>query len=164
MSISTVVIRDFVNTSRIVTILDEDDFEIVDLAWRDTDKILVDLLENPFFEGKKRWCDLDPKHFLLMIQRTLFRVGNLNDQDRTDSNHKVVKSLHFLLCGIIRCIESRTNSTVEIVKVNRVSENDATIEYSATIDFSVLTKFSEKEEDLNSSVDHGIFTLIVDNE
>ena len=137
MTTSTVVINDFGTNRRTLSILEDGDFGIVAGVWENEDPILVDLQDNPFFAGRRRWCDLDPTHFRLMILRTLSFVARMGDEERGNQDNPVVRSLHFLLCAMIHCLQCRAESMVELVRINRLNENEITFDYTATLNMHI---------------------------
>lgn len=134
---TTIIINDFVSSRRSTIVLDDSDFTFVRKQWQKPDKILADLQCHPFYEGRKCWADLDPHHFHCMIVLTLIRVAALDQAKRLDSETPVVKSMHFLMAALVHCIQTRSESLIDLVKFNRINENEVTYDYSASLNMEI---------------------------
>lgn len=128
-----VVINDYVIHQRVDFYFTHDDFYAVDAVWEDSDKLLHDLQNNDLFKGKLRWCDLEPMHYRLMVTKNIQQMAKLTLEERGDPDHPYVKSLHFVICGLIRSLELRTESNIETIKFHRVGEYDVSVEYQSVM-------------------------------
>jgi hypothetical protein len=134
---STVIINDFETNRRTLSILEDADFNVVNGVWENEDPLLVEMQNNPFFAGRRRWCDLDPTHYRLMILRNLTQVAQIGDDERGNENNLIVRSLHFLLCAMIHCLQRRAESMLELVRINRLNEHEITFDYTATLNMHI---------------------------
>ena len=146
-----VIINDFEIGRRILYVLDEKDFIRQKRIWYDTDDLLISM-NNDLFAGKIRWCDLEIKHFHVMIVNMLRILGNLDDDARGDKTNPLVIRLTFFLCGLISLMQNKTDSIIELMKINRISPNDVLYDYSATMDVKVI------------SSPHSNLKIVVDND
>lgn len=128
-----VVINDYLEHQRTDLFFTKEDFEEVDSYWNDEDQLLVDLQSNIYFKNRTRWCHLEPFHFRIMVTKICQQISGLSDADRTDEEHPTVKSLHFLLCGLIKSLEKRSDSAIEFLKVQRVGEYDVSVEFQSVM-------------------------------
>ena len=137
MSTCTVIINDFENDRRTVVAFGSDEFAVVEEMWEEPDKVLVGLQENTLFTGKTRWIDLDPTHYRILLMRNLTLVGELTDEQRADHENPTVRSLHFLLCAFITCLQKRCESFLELLHVNRLGETEVAYDYTACLNLAV---------------------------
>ncbi len=152
-----VIINDFVTDKRVTMLYLSDDFEPVITHWRSQDTLLRDLQYLSSFAGRTRWCDLEPVHFREMIAKNLQYIGKLPEAERLDEENPVVSSLNFLICTLIYCWEKRTDSQVDMVKINRVGDTDVSIEFSAEMKMDV-SPLEKMKADTHSGI-----SVIVDN-
>lgn len=150
---TTVVINDF-ETNRNTAILfnKPHDFERADAFWETEDKLLVGLQEQAFFKDRTRWCDLDPTHFRFLLLDNLNKMAALNDAEQADPSNPVMASLTFLLTSFIKCLEERTESTVEMMKLNRIGENEVLYDYVCSMNMQL--DFSRPKKGLRVIVDN----------
>ena len=146
-----VIINDFTNNSRSTIILKDDNLKKAEVAWAKEDKILLELQETSFFAGRKRWCDLTPTHFRLMIAHNITISNKLSDVEKLNTNNTIIQSLHFLISALIICLQIRAECLIELMRIDRINENDVTYDFSA----SLYTTQIKPKIDLH---------LIVDNE
>jgi hypothetical protein len=140
MATTTVVINDFTNNRRTVTILDNRQYDLVAQAWGNEDSILVDMQRNAFFAGRTRWCDLNPTHFRLMVAHNMTLAAKLPDDEHADPKHPVIKSLNFLMCGLVLCLQYRTECLIELLRIARMSETEITYDFSASLNMAIDTQ------------------------
>jgi len=133
--VTTVVINDFVIDRRIAILFNHpQDFQRVDSYWEIEDKLLVELDESSaVFKDKRRWCDLTPTHFRFLIMQTLNKAAALTEDQKNDPSNQTMVSLTFLLTGFIKALEIRTESTIELMRINRLGENEVIYDYSGSI-------------------------------
>ena len=133
-----VTINDFEIGRRMVYILDDDDFRIQQKMWSDTDDLLLALQPNALFAGRTRWCDLDIRHFHVMIVNMLKMLGNMDEFVRNNNKSQPVMRLAFFLCGLIALLQDQTGSVVELLRMNRISVDDVVYDYSASLDVKIV--------------------------
>ncbi len=132
-----VIINDFEIGRKVIYVLNDDDFAIYQNKAHDTDKLLLALQKNEMFQGKTRWCDLDIKHFHVMVVNMLIILGKMSDDVCRDQSSITVQRLTFLLCGLISFLHDKTNSYIELFRINRVSYDDVAYNYSASLDIVI---------------------------
>lgn len=138
---TTVVINDLETDQRHVILFNRpNDFQRVDAFWDNEDKLLLDLQHTDFFIGKKRWCDLEPQHFRFLLMNNLSKVAALSVEDQSDSTNEVMSSLTFLLTALIKCLEQRTQSTIELMRLNRLAEHAILYDFSASVNLHLDDK------------------------
>ena len=130
---TTVVVNDFVIDRRIAVLFNPHDFKRVDTFWEQEDKILVDLQCQDSFKGHLRWCDLTPTQFRFLIMANLNRCAELSDMEQADPTNPTMASLTFLLTGFIKRLELNTESTLELMKINRLGESEVLYDYTGSI-------------------------------
>lgn len=132
-----VVIHDFEVGRRMLYVLDDEDFAIQQALWHQSDALLTTLQNHSFFAGHACWCDLEIKHFHVMIVNILKMLSSLDDETRGDQANPLVRRLAFVLCCLISVIQERTGSIIELLRVNRVMNNDVIYDYNATLDVTI---------------------------
>jgi hypothetical protein len=133
-----VIINDFEIGRRMLYVLEDADFENKKTIWQDTDDLLQRVQKNELFHGKLHWCDLDIKHFHVMIVNMLKIMGSMDDMARGDKKNPLVVRLTFLLCGLVCLIQDKTDSMIEMFKINRITSNDVVYDYNATLDVKIM--------------------------
>jgi len=138
---TTVILNDFVNDRRTAILFNyPQDFQRVNTFWEKEDELLVALHalhQNESFRDRKRWCDLTPTHFRFLIMATLTKAASLSDEEQGDHTNVVMASLTFLLTGFIKCLELRTESTLELMRINRLGESEVLYDYAGSINMSL---------------------------
>lgn len=130
---TTVVINDLSADQRHVILFNRpDDFQQADAFWETENQLLLDLQHTDFFIGRKRWCDLDPQHFRFLLMNNLSKVAALPVDHQVPDN-EVMRSLTFLLSALIKCLENRTQSTIELMRLNRLAEREVLYDFSASV-------------------------------
>lgn len=130
---TTVILNDFVSDRRHAILFNPHDFERVDKFWETEDQLLAGLQDNESFRDRKRWCDLSPTHFRFLIMANLNKVAALTDDEQGDTTNPTMISLTFLLTGFIKCLEMRTESTLELMRINRLGEGEVLYDYAGSI-------------------------------
>jgi hypothetical protein len=135
---TTVILNDFVTDSRTAILFNyPQDFQRVNTFWETEDQLLTNLQGNEAFKDRTRWCDLSPTHFRFLIMSNLNKVSALNDDERGDPNNIIMASLTFLLTGFIKCLETRTESTLELMRINRLGDHEVLYDYAGSINMSL---------------------------
>jgi hypothetical protein len=132
--VTTVIINDFVTDRRTAILFNHpQDFVQVNAFWEKEEKLLVQLAENESFRDRKRLCDLSPTHFRFLIMATLKKVADLAPEQHSDPAHPAMTTLTFLLTGFIKCLEDRTESSLELMRINRLGEDEILYDYAGSI-------------------------------
>jgi hypothetical protein len=152
-----IILNDFDSGKRIVTVINASDLDYIKKVWTNQDHILAEMQEHPAFGGRSRWCDLDPKHFTMMIISFLNAAADVDDEERINNSNKIIASLHFLYAALILCLQTRTDSLIEMIRINRMVDGDITYDYTAT--FNIF----EGAEKATSESKSGL-RLVVNNE
>lgn len=147
-----VLINDYVMDKRIKLFFSHEDFAITDGEWESKDALLRDLQRHSVFEGRERWCDLEPFHYRLMITKSLEVTANMSDAERLGQDDLRLRSLNFLICCLIRCVEQKADSHIELLKIHRVEDLEVSFEYSAVMSMEMPRSKPKKG-----------FSVIVDN-
>ena len=148
-----VLINDYVVNRRVKFTLDPEDFEIIDLVWDTPHQLLLDLQQNDFFRGRTTWAELDPFHFKAMLIKKLAHIAD-QETEVLDLESPPVKGLLFLLCGLTRSIEKRSESHLEMVRLVRVGPSDVSIEYQGVMSMEAPFKSKPKPEGLSIVIDN----------
>lgn len=130
---TTIIINDYVNNRRAHLVFVMHDFEIMAKFWFSTDRVLEELQQHRAFAGRRRWCDLEPKHYRLLLMQNLVAADALDEPTLTDDDHPVVRSLNFLFMAMCHCIAQRLGGEVEMLRVNRLSKTEITYEVEAAL-------------------------------
>lgn len=150
---TTIIINDFVTDRRMEILFNHpQDFEQIDQYWEKEDKLLLEMQGNEFFKGHTRWCELNPTHFRFLLMATLNKVAVLTDEQQADSADQTMASLTFVITGFIKCMEDRTESTLELMRINRLDENEVLYDYTGSVNMHLET--SRRKKGLRVIVDN----------
>lgn len=127
------VLMDYVSGKRVELFISADVTSDLDEVWRYPDALLRDLQHHAAFRNRRRWCDLDPVHFKLMIERNVAIFSDLPENEALDLNHEVTSSLTLLIAGLMRCLMERTQSAMNVMMISRLSRVETAISWSADI-------------------------------
>jgi hypothetical protein len=152
-----VIINDFIDNKRTKLLYLDEDFDLPAQVWDKSDQLLQDLQYLETFSGRLRWRDLDPIHYRDMIAKNLQYVATMPDDERLDEEHPVVSSLNFLICALIYCLEKRTDSHLEWMKINRVGDVEVSIEFHAEMQLETIYPGKKKADTPTG------FSVVVDN-
>jgi hypothetical protein len=130
----TVFVNDYPAKRRMGIAFNESDYEKVEELWDQEDQRLLALQGIPAFSGYKKWNQCRSEHFRVLIVRTMLLMGDMTDAERMDTDHPVMSMFNFLLLCLVRCLENATQSTVEVLHVNRLNNTDIAFDFSAVMD------------------------------
>jgi hypothetical protein len=150
----TVFVNDYPAKRRMGIGFNASDYDKVEEQWDEEDQRLLALQAIPAFSGYKKWSQCRSEHFRVLIVRTMMLMTDMTDTERADTDHPVMATFNFLLLCLVRCLEIATQSTVEVLHVNRLSGTDIAFDFSAVMDL----KFAQPPP-----FDDNPFTIIVDN-
>jgi hypothetical protein len=152
---TTVIINDFSTDRRVAILFNHpQDFTRVDAYWEVEDKLLVNLSElNVAFKDRRRWCDLSPTHYRFLIMENLNKVAALSDEDQANDTNPTMVSLTFILTAFIKLLENVTESTIELLRINRLGEHEVLYDYSGSINMH-LDSIRPKRDGLRVIVDN----------
>ena len=154
------IINDYVTSRRMKLHLDPEDFKMVDDNWGSEDKLLIDLQKIDIFRNRTRWFDLEPMHYRLMIANNISRAFS-EVEGSLVSSETIVKSLSFLICALIRCIELRADCHIEMIRLVRVDEIDLAVEFQASL---AMEEDINGPEEVTPATDDGPgLKIVVDN-
>jgi hypothetical protein len=151
-------VDDCVNNERYYITLSEIDNRKITENWNSPDTLLVDLVNTKFFEGKTTWGELKPIHFKFLIIRNFIHMDRLKAKQRMDTKHPVVASLYFLIGGLLRAINEKADTTVEFMKIVRVTESHINFDFHASLILEFDT--SNNEDD---PMEEKVLKVVVDN-
>jgi hypothetical protein len=138
----TVIINDLVSERRTAILLDINDFQKIDSQWYEKDKLLVDLAKtNINFKNRTHWFELTPILFRLLIEKNIEKAAKLSTEEQNDKNNPVMVSLVFLLTGLVKSFGILTDSTLDLIRINRISKNEVLYDYTGSMsDFASLKR------------------------
>lgn len=140
------------------------DFERIAQIWENEDRLLAEMQFHPKFAGRLRWCDLEHEHFSFMVAANMRKISDLKAAEQTDYSHPYYKSLEFVVLALVRCLQLVSICSVETIHINRVSEGNVIISFSATLDNAmVLSPVENNDDNDDDSHDEGLFKIVVDN-
>jgi hypothetical protein len=143
---TTVIINDFSLDRRTAIMFNHpQDFVQIEANWEREDKLLRDLGGTEAFQGKTRWCDLTPSHFRFLIMAALTKVADIPETESTQPGNQEMATLTFLLTGFIKCLEDRTESTIDLMRINRLSEDEILYDYAGSINMHFDSFRSKKK-------------------
>jgi hypothetical protein len=128
-----VIISDHVINRRMTLSLDAGDFALQAAQWQKTDALLSAFCDHPFFAGCDHWDDLTLTHFHVLIINMLKICADHHDTEANNRAHPIVLRLNFLLCSLIDFLQQRSGSIIDLLRVNRVGNNEVLYDYSARL-------------------------------
>jgi hypothetical protein len=153
---TTVLISDFPSNKHYHLVFTDLEFHVIELNWYKQDKLLVELSHTThLFKGRTKWCDLDALHYQILITKNISKLDELSDEEQMNENHEVIKSLHFLITGFIKTISTKTHSNVDLIRIDRISENSVNLTYTCSQCVQLDNKKNKKGKD--------VFKIVVDN-
>lgn len=131
------ILNDYTNESKSIISFTSDDFERIDGVWsRPEDPNLMRLQSIESFRGYKRWADITPEHFRILITRMIRNVGLLPENERSDTSKAEVSALTFLILAYVRCLEIRTTSHIELFKINVITAQNISFEFHSEVEMA----------------------------
>jgi len=153
-----IYIDDCLNEERYYITLSEFDRCKIIENWNRQDKLLVDLINTKFFEGKTTWAELRPIHFKFLIMRNFIHLDKIKPKQRINADNPVVASLYFLIGGLIRSISEHADTNVEFLKIVRISVSHINFDFHASLALELDTKPTT-----NGDSEEIPFKIVVDN-
>lgn len=152
---TTVIINDFSTDRRVAILFNHpQDFTRADAYWEVEDKLLVGLSGlNEAFKDRRRWCDLTPTHFRFLIMESLNKMSGLTDEEQADETNPTMASLTFILTAFIKSMETMTESTIELLRLNRLTDHEVLYDYAGSINMQ-LDSIRPKRDGLRVIVDN----------
>ena len=129
-----VVISDYLIERRMAFTLDAADFLAQASRRESSDPLLDTFADHPFFAGCKRWSDLSQTQFHALIINMIKISADHSDTDVADKAHPTMQRLIFFLCCLVRMIEDRSASVLDLLRVYRVSRDDVVYDYTARLE------------------------------
>lgn len=151
----TVILDDFSLDKRSIFFFSDAEFSKIDTNWEKSDVLLVELNKHELFKNCNRWCDLKPLHYKLMIIKNLSLYNSLTEIEKEDYNNPVVASLLFLIAGMIKSIETRADTSIELFKIQKINEFSINFEYTGSLNLQSFGNISKNiSRDLKIVVDN----------
>jgi hypothetical protein len=133
-----VILNDFVIDRRTEIVFNHpQDFQRVEAAWEVDDKFLKSLQHTDQFAGRVKWCHLDPSHIRFLLMNLLNKAGNLTEEELSNKTNEVMVDLTFTIVALIKCIEDSTESTVELMHIERFGEQEVLYKYLASVNMQL---------------------------
>lgn len=131
---TTVILTDYPRNRRATILYLDEDFRDIEPLWDKGDRLLEELKDHPVFANRVTWRALAVVHWRILIIQNLALVAQLSSEEADDDDNPVVRSLNFLMMGLIACLERQTGSTIELLRVDRVGEHDVAFSLNASLD------------------------------
>lgn len=149
----TVIFDNFPGDRRYFITLLEEDFDIVDQCW-DTDKYDLSNYSSslPMFEGVNVWADIAPNQYEFLVLKSMIDFYALTDDEQIDDNNPIVVALRFFVTGLVKCIETRAQFNIEMIKLQYV--NDCTMNFEITSSITMTLEPLEEKTKLKIVVDN----------
>ncbi len=128
------IVDDYVLRRRTSMLFGEINMADVISKWDLEDDMLISLDRIEVFSGIRKWSQLDPLHWRLLICNTMNQRDKYVDPDKfNDDSEKIVATLYFMIMGLIHCMQLRSTGAVDNIRVMRISEIDVTFEFIITM-------------------------------
>lgn len=156
---TTVLISDFLSNKHYHLVFTPYEFQAIETHWYNEDKLLVELDQTAqLFKGKTRWCDLDAMLYQILITNNISKLDDLTDEEQMDETHEVIKSLHFLITGLIKTLQNATHTNIELLRIDRVMENSVNFSHHGSQCIQLDGKKTHKKKKCLDSL-----KIVVDN-
>jgi len=147
----TVIFDNFPGDRRYFITLTEDDFNIVDQSWDTADYQLSSYSSLVMFEGVNVWSDLAPNQYEFLVLKAMIDFYSLTDDEQLDDNNPIVVALRFFVTGLVKCVETRAQFNIEILKLQYVND--------CTMNFEIISSITMTLEPLQKTK----LKVVVDN-
>lgn len=134
MSPSVVILKDHLQGATTTLVIDEERKRPVQARWSLEDPLLTRLQGQPVFSGRTKLSELDPYHYRVLLALHLTALADLPAESREDPRNPTVRSYQWLLTGLILALEDRTQGSVSVLTVNRVSETAVMYDVSLSLE------------------------------
>jgi hypothetical protein len=124
MASSVIIIRDHVQGHATNLTYTADHKAAIEQVWKKPDGLLLSLQHQAAFCGRARYCDLDPYHFRVLLALHLMMLADVSEDQRLDPKNLTMRSLDWILIGLLFCLESRTQGEVSMLTINRVTDEN----------------------------------------
>lgn len=131
--ICQIVLWDFPADRKSVYVLDDQDFAFQRDRWNEGDPLLDSLQDKTLFRGRRRWCDLDLRHFHLMVINMLNIISSASDVKCASANDPMTIRLVFFFCCVVHILQERTGGEIDMVRMYRLGRRDVTYEFSVAM-------------------------------
>lgn len=133
----TVHVNDHPGNTRMSITFAQADFDLIDAEWESSDETLIALDSlAPAFRGYTKWSLLRTEHYRVLIQRTMLVMEALSASERADAENHVVKTFNAMLLRMLRKIEETTGSTIEFMRIHRLTAKDIVFDFAATMNMN----------------------------
>lgn len=154
MTTSVVFVKDHVATTTTTLMYTQEQKNGVLKFWQDTDPLLINLQHQPSFFGRVRLADLDPYHFRILLALNLGLLGDLSNEQKLDPKNLTMRALDWTLMGLLNCLESRSQSLVSAMTVNRVTVENILVDVSLSMEPIKMPKPKPRGPKLRVLVDN----------
>lgn len=154
---TTVLMDDHVQNKHYHLVFTHKEMVMIDTHWNDEDKLLVGLMHTKAFEDCTRWSDLSPLQYQLLVSRNIAKLDELTEDQQMDENNETVKSLHFLITGLIKCLEGVTDANIDLLRIERISEEVVNFSHHASVSLQLGASKAPQSEKSSP------FKIVVDN-
>jgi len=148
----TVIFDNFPGDRRYFITLNEEDFEIVDQSWDTADYQLSNYSSLPMFEHVNTWSDIAPNQYEFLVLKAMVDFYSLTDKEQLDDNSPSVVALRFFITGLVKCIETRAQFNIEMLKLQYVND--------CTMNFEIISSITMTLEPLETKTK---LKVVVDN-
>lgn len=148
----TVIFDNFPGDRRYFITLNEEDFEVVEQSWNTSDYQLENYSSLPMFNNVKVWADIAPNQYEFLVLKSMIDFYTLTDDEQMDDNNPIVVALRFFVTGLIKCLETRAQFNMEILKLQYV--NDCTMNFEIVSSITMTLEPLEQKTKLEIVVDN----------
>lgn len=148
----TVIFDNFPGDRRYFIMLNEEDFEVIDQCWDTADYQLSSYSSLPLFDEVNVWADIPPNQYEFLSLKAMIDFYALTDDEQLNDNNPIVVALRFFVTGLVKCLETRAQFNIEILKLQYVND--------CTMNFEILSSITMTLEPLDQKTK---LKVVVDN-
>jgi hypothetical protein len=129
-----IIIEDILSRRKIEITFSDKDYDKINNAWEKTDLLLTKMSDTTNeFKDVTNWSTLTEFHWKFLIYNNL-------DFDRIINSQEYMESLHFLLSGYIKHIQTINSLDVELLKIIVINDKVIKIDANLSTYFEVKNK------------------------
>lgn len=144
ISPTTVVYDDLQEDKRYYVFFEEEQFDRIDALWEIDDEMLAELRKNSLFANVKKWKDMKPVQYKVLLIKGIDEFVKLSEEEQTDEENPVVVTLRFFITGFLKSLYERADLNIDLLRIQRYDRK--TVSFSIDASLSMTIEFIEKEK------------------
>ena len=131
--VTTVFVDDYVSGNKNHLVFGSEEMSVIENYWHVKDELLVGLSGTTLFKDLTTWSELRPIHFMVLLTQNFNSMDDLTPAQRSSGIDPTMASFNLLVSGLIRCIEIQADSSVELLRIQRITADHINFDYQAAL-------------------------------